>query len=203
MTPRLYLPIDTVTGDGIDFERAADFLELVAFFSDDGTVLTSELANSASIGASEDHADLHDEMENGEEEIVSGTVNRLDRRQRSLDRTYPFRIDEGGDTLTCILENDAFGQAAYILSLVLFNLRSLSPVLDGSHLHPDDDEVRNLREYFQFFATAALAAEVHGSSERVQEPLVRHPAGYGVHCLHDRTVRRGRQPVRRLGTHDG
>lgn len=164
MTPRLYLPIDAVTGGGIDFDRAADFLELAAFFSNDGTVLTSELANSASIGASEDHADLQDEMENGEEELVSGTVNRLNHRRRVLAGTYPFRIDEDGDILTCTLENDAFGQAAYILSLVLSNLRSMSPVLDGSHLHPDDAEVRRLREYFQFFATAALAAEVHGDA---------------------------------------
>lgn len=164
MTPRLYLPIDAVTEGRIDFDRAADFLELAAFFSDDRPVLTSDLANSASIGASEDHTDLQDEMENGEEEIVSGTVNRLDRRHRVLGRTYPFRIDAGGDLLTCTLENGAFGQAAYILSLVLSNLRSMSPVLDGSRLHPDDKEIRKLREFFQFFATAALAAEVHGDA---------------------------------------
>ena len=164
MTPRLYLPTDTVTGRRIDFERAADFLELAAFFSDDGDVLTSELANSASIGAPEDHTDLQAEMENSEEEIVSGTVNRLDHRERVLGSIYPFCLDNGGDILTCILEEGAFGQAAYALSLVLSNLRSSSPILDGSHLHPNDDEVRQLREYFQYFATAALAAEVHGDA---------------------------------------
>lgn len=164
MTARLYLPTDTVTGAAIDFERAADFLELTAFFAIDGTAATSDLANTATIGAPEDHADLHDEMENGEEEIVSGTVNLLDRRHRVLGSTYPFHLDGGGDILTCSLEESALGHAAYVLSLVLSNVRSLSPVLAGSPFHPDDEEMRALRGYFQSFATAALAAEVHGDA---------------------------------------
>ena len=49
-----------------------------------------------------------------------------------------------------------------MLSLVLSNLRPVTPVLEGSDLHPGDAEVPRLREYFQFFATAALAAEVQG-----------------------------------------
>ena len=164
MTARLYLPTDSVTGGRIDFDRAADFLELTAFFANDGTVATSDLANSAAIGAPEDHVDLQDEMENGEEELVSGTVNRLDGRNRALGPTYPFCLDGGGDILTCTFQESAFGQAAYVLSLVLSNLRSLSPVLDGSPYHPEDEEVRALRDYFQSFATAALAAEVHGDA---------------------------------------
>ena len=42
MTPRLYLPNDEVTGRKIDFDLAADFLELSAFFSA-GAVPTSHL----------------------------------------------------------------------------------------------------------------------------------------------------------------
>ena len=42
------------------------------------------------------------------------------------------------------------------LSLVLSNLESLSPILSGSPLHPADDEVRKLREYFQYFALLHL-----------------------------------------------
>ena len=164
MTCSLYLPTDVVAGDPIDFERAADFLELVAFFSNDSQASTSDLANTASIGAAEDHVDLQDEMESGEEEIVSGTVNCIDLRNRMLGRSYPFCLDTGGDILTCVLNDSSSGQAAYIVSLVLSNIRSLSPILDGSHVHPDDEEVRKLREYFQYFATAALAAEIHGDA---------------------------------------
>ena len=69
MTSSLYLPTDALTGRAIDFDLAADFLELAAFFSADSTVATSDLANTASIAAAEDHIDLEDEIDNGEEEI--------------------------------------------------------------------------------------------------------------------------------------
>ena len=164
MTDGLYVPTDVVTGHTIDFDRAADFLELSAFFSSAEMSLTSELANAASIGAAEDHADLEDEMENGEEEIVSGAVNRIDSRQRSLGCAYPFNLDDDGDVLSCVLVEDSLGHAAYVVSLLLSNLQSFSAVLSGSPYYPDDGEVRCLRKYFQYFATAALAAEVHGDA---------------------------------------
>lgn len=159
----LYLPIDEVTGPPIDADRAADFLELMAFFAGDSMVLTSELANAASLPA-EDHVDLQEEMEEGEEEIVSTAVNRIETRQCALEATYPFRLDSDGDQLKCELDEESFGQAAYILSLVLSNLRAFTPVLDSSDLHPGCAEVRRLREYFQYFATAALAAEIQGEA---------------------------------------
>ena len=61
MTSSLYLPTDAVNGPAIDFDLAADFLELAAFFSAfsaDSTVATSDLANTTSIAAAEDHIDL-------------------------------------------------------------------------------------------------------------------------------------------------
>ena len=174
MTSPLYLPTDIVSGSPIDFDRAADFLELAAFFSTDATVATSDVANTASIAAAEDHADLDDEMHNGEEEIVSGTVNRLDSRRRVLGSSYPFSLDQEGDLLTCALDEDSLGHSGYILCLVLSNLQPLSPVLGGSSLHPSDDEVRTLREYFQYFATAALAAEIHGDAWSFGFPRLDH-----------------------------
>ena len=144
MTRPLYLPPDEMIGR-IGFDIAADFLELSALFSIDAMVPTSDLANEVSIGAAEDHADLEEEMENGEEEVVSGTVNRIETRRRALDHAYPFDLDHGGDILRCVLIEGSVGHAAYILSLVLSNLRSVSPVLIGSDLHPGDEEVRRLR----------------------------------------------------------
>ena len=148
MNPALYLPLDERTSD-----VAADFLELSAFFSNDAMAFTSDLTNGPSIATAE---------ENGEEELVSSTVNRIETRQRVLDSEYPFNLDRDGDLLTCTLDERSVGQAAYILSLVLSNLRSVSPILNHSDLHPEEDEVRKLREYFQYFATAALAAEIQG-----------------------------------------
>ena len=160
----LYLPTDVVSGSPIDVDLAADYLELVAFFAADAAARTSDLANAASLGAAEDHVDLQGEMREGEEEIVSSAVNRLETRQDALDTVYPFRLDHRGEVLTCELDPHSFGQVAYVLSLVLSNLRSVSPVLGGSDLHPGDAEVPRLREYFQYFATAALAAEVQGDA---------------------------------------
>lgn len=160
----LRLPTDAVTGGSADVDVAADYLELTAFFSSDSAARTSDLANAASLAGEEDHADLDGEMLNGEEEIVSSAVYRIETRQRVLESTYPFSLDDSGDVLTCHLDEESVAQAAYVLSLVLSNLRSVSPVLDGSDFHPGDADVRELRRYFQYIATVALAAEVQGSA---------------------------------------
>lgn len=162
MTVHLCFPIDDATGDGIDFDHIADFLELTTFFANDCTALVSDIANQAIIGAAEDPADLDEEMRRGVEEIVSGAILRIEERRIALDTAYPFELDNDGNSLTYIPAQPSIGQAAYILSLVLSNLRALSPILDGSDVHPDDGEVRTLRKYFQYFATAALAAEIRG-----------------------------------------
>ena len=165
MTDSLYFPIDEVTGASIDFDRAADYLELTAFFSVDSTALASDLANQAGIGAADDHANLDEEMQNGDEDLVTSTVTRIAARCETLGpHAYPFGLDARGEILTCNLAEDSFGHAAYILSLVLSNLRAVSPVLGDSNLHPYEHEVRRLREFFQYFATAALASELHGSA---------------------------------------
>ena len=162
MTVHLCFPIDDATGDGIDFDRIADFLELTAFFANDSTALVSDIANQAIIGAAEDPADLDEDMRRGVEEIVSGAILRIEERRIALDTAYPFELDSCGNSLTYVQGQPSVGQAAYILCLVLSNLRALSPILDGSDVHPDDGEVRTLRQYFQYFATAALAAEIRG-----------------------------------------
>lgn len=151
-------------GPKIDFDLAADFLELSAFFSTNAIALTSDIANEAAIGAAEDHSELDDEMCHGGEEVVSGVVERMEARRRLLEDAYPFRLDDGGDVVTCYLDEDSLGQVAYILSLVLSNLRAVSPVLNGSDLHPDEGEIQKLRGYFQYVATSALAAEIHGDA---------------------------------------
>ncbi len=160
----LYLPLDSVTGHPVDVDLLADYLELTAFFAADATARTSDLVNATSLGATEDHVDVDDEMRDGAEELVARAVNRVRTRQNALDTEYPFRLEPGGDVLTCEPDEQSFGQAAYVLCLVLSNLMPMSQILAGSDLHPDDEEVRRLRRYFQYFATAALAAEVQGDA---------------------------------------
>ncbi len=159
-----YLPIDAVTPPAIDVDLVADFLELTAFLADYRTARMSDLTNPLALGAAEDHANLHSEMENGQEEVVSSALARIQQRETVLGSTYPFLIDDEGDMLKYEPQEGSFGQMAYLLSLVLSNLRSVSPVLDVSDLHPEPGEERKIRQYFQYVATAALAAEVHGEA---------------------------------------
>ena len=76
----LYLPIDVVTGSSMDVDVAFDFLELSAYFARDAAVRTSDPANAASLGAAEDHVDLHSEMQEGEEEMGVALLRRRPRR---------------------------------------------------------------------------------------------------------------------------
>ena len=161
MTVSLYLPIDLIEGREPDFDLTADFLELSAFFSNGSRVLTSSLANGVEI-AMDDPVDLDAEMRGGVEEVVTSTVKRIETRQQALGSAYPYELDRTGDILTCTLDDASVGQAAYISCLVLSNLRPISPVLNSSPLHPDEAEIKELRKFFQYFATAALGAEIQG-----------------------------------------
>lgn len=161
MAVELYFPHDEFDTRKPNFDLAADYLELTAFFSDQSTSFTTDLINAMEIGAEDDYLDVEEEITE-REEIVSGTVNRIDSRRRALKETYPFELDTDGDVLSYIGQEPTYGQAAYILSLVLSHLKSMSPVLHGSPVYPTDDEIADLRKYFQYLATAALAAEVNG-----------------------------------------
>ena len=160
----IYLPLDEVIGTLIDFDRAADFLELSAFFSSEDVILTSTLANEISIGAEKSDTEPGVETGQDQEELVSGAVNCVNERQHMLAASYPFRLDKNGEILRFLSVNSSLGQAAYVLCLILSNLESMSDVLTGSDLHPEEKEVAKLRQYFQYFATAALAAEIRGKA---------------------------------------
>ena len=179
MMNSLYLPLDEVNKQPGNFDLTADYLELTAFFAKNSIALVSDLTDQTEIGAADDHADLDEEMQSGEnqEDLVWRTVKRIKDRRKTLSASaYPFNLDERGEVLTCNLDRDSFGHAAYILSLVLSNLRAVSPVLGESCLHPDEQEVKRLREFFQYFATAALASEIHGRAWSFGSP---RPDGSG------------------------
>ncbi len=164
MTIALYLPPDSLTGSPPDFNPAADFLELSAFFAETRSASVLEIKNTIDIGAPEEPDDVDDEMRTGSEEVVSGTANLIETRGSALGPAYPYKLDSCGDMLECMWEGNSLGQTAYIVCLLLSNLQPISPILGGSHVHPDRADTSRLREYFQYFATAALAAETGGNS---------------------------------------
>lgn len=164
MAVALYLPTDSIASHPIDFNLAADFLELSAFFAESNSAQVSEIKNTIDIGASEEPVDVDGEMHEGSEEVISATVDLIDVRGRALGSAYPYKLDDDGDILECMWKGESLGQTAYILCLILSNLRSISPILDGSPAYPDEAQVSKLRVYFQYFATVALAAEIGGDS---------------------------------------
>ena len=157
----IYLPLDEMGAKKINFDVAADYLEIKSVFSENSVSFTKDLVNTSEIGAERDYADVDEEMTN-REEIVSGAVLKISERRNALECEYPFQLDQNGDMLTYVGQEPSYGQAAYVISLILSNLKSMSPILGRSSIHPQDREVRDMREYFQYFATAAMAAEVNG-----------------------------------------
>lgn len=157
----LCLPIDEIVGRRPDLDRAADFLELAAFFSPDGGIVSSELTDPVSRGVEEDLDGPTAEMDSVEDELVLNTLERIADRQRILGASYPFKIEQNGMIIRCTMIDHSLDQIAYMLCLILSDVSASSPVL-GFGLLPNEEDKRKLRQYFQYFATAALAAEIKG-----------------------------------------
>lgn len=178
MTVELYFPLDEIDRQNPNFDLAADYLELTAFFSDKNRTSTKSLINATEIGSEDEYKELEEEIAE-REKIISGAVSRIDDRQYVLDTAYPFALDADGDFLEYVAQEPSYGQAAYLLSLVLSNLKSISPILDGSQVYPSEEEILELRQYFQYFATASLAAEVNGRAWSFGHP---RPDSTGFHA---------------------
>ena len=168
MSPAPYLPPDefdlAVTADmdlPVDMDLAADFLELKALLSRDGQCFSDDIVGALELTAEREYADVDEEIRN-REEIASLAVARMSCRKRVLDGSYPFDIDDDGSVISFTGEEHHLGHTAYLVSLVLSNLKSVSPLLGDPDLHPTQEEVNRLRQLFQYLATAAIAAEVGG-----------------------------------------
>ena len=162
MSPAPYLPSDEFSNASLaDLDLAADFLELKALFSEDGQCLSEDIVGALELAAEDEYTDVDAEIKN-REEIAAGAVARMASRKRVLAGSYPFDIDDGGDAIYFTGEERDLGHTAYLVSLVLSNLKSVSPLLVNRDLHPTEGEVGCLRRYFQYLATAAIAAEVGG-----------------------------------------
>lgn len=162
MKPVLYFPSDEfAAGKSIDIDIAADYLELSALFSRESQSFSEDIVNALELAADAEYDDVEDEVKN-REEVAAGAVARMASRKRALATSYPFDIDDNGDVIFYTGEKTDLGHTAYLVSLILSNLKGVSPLLVGSDVHPTEEEVSRLRRYFQYLATAAIAAEVGG-----------------------------------------
>ena len=170
---RLCLPIDEISGSQPDLDRAADFLELAAFFSPESRIVSSKLADPVSSGIENDFDGPITRIESIEDELVFGAIERIADRRRVLGASYPFSIERDGTIIRFTMIADSLDQIAYIFCLILSDISASSPVL-GVELLPNDEDKRKLRQYFQFFATAALAAEIKGRAWSFGFPRLDH-----------------------------
>lgn len=175
MSVALYLPPDSFSGDSNDLDLAADYLELTAFFSTDDQAFSQSITDALELAANEDFETVEDELQ-AREEAASGAIARIGQRRRILDNAYPFEVDEAGDVVTFQGGDISFGQAAYLVSLVLSHLSSVSEVMARTTVYPTEAEIRDLRNFFQYLATAGLAAEIGGPAWSFGSP---RPDGTG------------------------
>ena len=154
----LCLPIDEFDDHRPNLDLSADYLELKAVFSDERRSFSRDIVDVLDDSKDPAGTTLGAEQR---EMIREGTVNRIGVRSRVLGSAYPFSLDERGRVISYIADGQDHGHAAYLVSLVLSNLRSVSPLLEAN-AHPSEPEIGTLRSYFQYFATAALAAEIGG-----------------------------------------
>ena len=162
MNPVLYFPTDEFADDkSSNYDLAADFLELSALFSKEDQSFSQDIIRTLELAAEAEYDDVDTEVRIREDAAI-GAVNRMSTRQRVLSKSYPFELDNDGEVIFFSGDLNDLGQTAYLVSLILSNLKSITPLLGGHDVHPTDAEVDNLRKYFQYFATAAIAAEVGG-----------------------------------------
>lgn len=159
---RPFIPQDQLTGAEPNFALAADLLELTALFAPERRALIAELTSALEIG--QDEYENLDAMVQTRDRISGETSSEIETRARQLGGAYPFMLDLRGSILT-FAEEQNWGRTLYLLSLLLSHLPSeRSPVLERAGLVPDEPDIVKLRRWFQYCATASVAAEIGGQA---------------------------------------
>ncbi|MXZ18708.1 MAG: hypothetical protein F4Y81_10885 [Rhodothermaceae bacterium] len=156
-----YLPPEEVSGLQPNLDLAADYLELKAVLSKNKFSLSHDIVAAMEMSYDYEFENVAVEMKE-RERVVTDTIGRIQSRKEILQTTYPFDLDERGETISFTSEQPNFAHTAYLISLLLSNLRAVSPLLDDFEEYPSDSDVRILRQYFQYIATTAIAGEIGG-----------------------------------------
>ena len=161
MSNSLYLPRERVSGSQPDLDLAADYLELKAVLSGDKFSLSQDIVDAIEMSSDYEFESVETEIEE-RERVATDTIGRMQLRKEILQTSYPFKLDARGETISFATEQLNLAHTAYLISLLLSNLRTVSQLLDDFDEYPSDSEIRMLREYFQYIATAAIAGEIGG-----------------------------------------
>ena len=168
MSSRLYLPRERVSGSQPDLDLAADYLELKAVLSIDKFSLSQDIVDAMEMSSDYDFKpsdydfeDFATEIEEPER-VAADTVGQVQLRKEILQTSYPFKLDAHGETISFASDQLNLAHTAYLVSLLLSNLRTVSQLLEDFDDYPSVSDIRALREYFQYIATAAIAGEIGG-----------------------------------------
>ena len=156
----IYFPMEEFSGStNDDNDLAADYLELKAVLSSDCEALRRDIEEAMELSGDEIS---EENSQDRYERIATDAVNRIYERKTVLKLEYPFDIDNGGDTIRFAMDEENLGHTTYLLSLILSNLPTVTPILSEPIVCPSEIEISRFRKDFQYLATAALAAEVRG-----------------------------------------
>ncbi len=162
--PTVYFPTDEFSGSqSYDVDLAADFLELKAVLSQGQQSFGADIIDVQEEAREDEYDDVDAEMLR-REEVAAIAVNHIARRGGILGDAYPFSVDQSGDVITFAAGPLNVGQTAYLVSLLLSNLPAVTDLLQDNGPCPSADEIRRFRQWFQYIATAAIAAEVRGNA---------------------------------------
>ena len=167
MTIKPYFPAEELV-DGIpNWDMSADYLELYAYFSKSSYAPFSTLTNALEVATEKDREDV--DGDTFFDNFTSETREVIKERALALGDAYPFEMIDNGNTLRYVKTDlqdstmpKVFGQAAYVISLVLSNRSPMSNILDVPNAVLEETEVNEIRSYFQYFATSAMAGEIVG-----------------------------------------
>ncbi len=162
MDNSIYFPLDNFGGQQPpNLDLAADYLELKAVLSEQKYSLSRSIIDALEMPADHDFTSVESEIVK-REIVADETIGRIQLRKNILQEAYPIGLDESGETLSFAPEQPNLAHIAYLTSLLLSNLRPVSQVLNDFEPYPTKDDILSLRQYFQYIATTAIAAEIGG-----------------------------------------
>jgi hypothetical protein len=167
-------------------ELLVDWLELAAFFDEDGRVNPMRLVEQMDLDTEGDDPGFED-TDTYRESAFGGMGAEIRRRTSALGNSYPFRLTDDASGFEFVPDNQhAAAQNTYLFTLIL----SHAPTSDilPSEAVPTEVELRAARDVFQVCATAAAAGHTGGPAFSIGWPRPQKKAfldalrGAWVHC---------------------
>ncbi|QNA82810.1 hypothetical protein G4G27_01370 [Sphingomonas sp. So64.6b] len=144
----------------------ADWLELVAYYSDYGVAALDVLISQLEMEADRENEDTSEDDEFVEDTKL-GVIGEVERRAQILGQAYPFAMSADGAQLRMVFDGSV-GQAIYLFSLIMAHARGSALVTED--LQPSAATLVTARDVFQICATLGAAGRTGGPAFSVGWP---------------------------------